>query len=214
MIDVDLTSPSDEIFDPGRNCWRVSEAERASLIVDAADYYEHLLSAMLAAREQIILIGWDVDTRIRLVDGKSRDGAPTTLGALISWIAKHRPGIKIYILVWDHGLLSLPARGSTFLRMIRWKFDKCIEVKWDSVHPLAASHHQKTVVIDDKLAFCGGIDITADRWDTREHLDDDPRRRRPTTNRKYMPWHDATMAVDGKAARHPDCQCGRECHKS
>ena len=35
----------------------------------------------------------------------------------------------------------------------------------------AASHHQKIVVIDDCLAFCGGIDMTSARWDTREHLD-------------------------------------------
>ncbi|HEY8611444.1 MAG TPA: phospholipase D-like domain-containing protein, partial [Roseomonas sp.] len=53
----------------------------------------------------------------------------------------------------------------------------------------------------DALAFCGGIDVTAGRWDTREHLDDDPRRRRPTTHRRYGPWHDASMAVDGPAAR-------------
>jgi phospholipase D1/2 len=50
------------------------------------------------------------------------------------------------------------------------------------------------------MAFCGGIDVTADRWDRRLHLDDDPGRRRPTTRRRYGPWHDATMAVDGAAA--------------
>lgn len=33
--------------------------------------------------------------------------------------------------------------------------------------PAGAAHHQKIVVIDDALAFYGGIDITTDRWDTR-----------------------------------------------
>ena len=32
--------------------------------------------------------------------------------------------------------------------------------------------------IDDFVAFCGGIDMTSDRWDTPEHRDKDPRRRR------------------------------------
>jgi phospholipase D1/2 len=51
------------------------------------------------------------------------------------------------------------------------------------------------------LAFCGGIDMTAGRWDTRAHLDDDPNRVRPTTRRRYGPWHDVSTAVDGDAAR-------------
>jgi phospholipase D1/2 len=57
------------------------------------------------------------------------------------------------------------------------------------------------VVIDDALAFCGGIDITAARWDTREHRDEHPHRRRPTSRRHYGPWHDITTAVSGEAAR-------------
>ena len=76
-----------------------------------------------------------------------------------------------------------------------------ITFKLDGAHPAGASHHQKILVVDDSLAFCGGIDMTACRWDSRRHLDDDERRRRPTTNRRYGPWHDATMAVDGDAAR-------------
>ena len=85
--------------------------------------------------------------------------------------------------------------------MLRWMSRRNIHFKLDSAHPKAAAHHQKIVVIDDVIAFCGGIDITADRWDTREHRDEDPRRVRPTTKRRYGPWHDATGAVDGHVAR-------------
>ena len=36
------------------------------------------------------------------------------------------------------------------------------------------SHHEKTVVIDQTLAFVGGIDLCYGRWDTHEHpLNDD-----------------------------------------
>ncbi len=54
-------------FDQGRNCWRVATASRAAVIVDAADYFIHLRTAMLAARERILMIGWDFDTRIPLI---------------------------------------------------------------------------------------------------------------------------------------------------
>ena len=73
--------------------------------------------------------------------------------------------------------------------------------KLDGAHPFGASHHHKIAVFDDRLAFCGGIDMTAARWDTRGHCDRDPRRKRPTTGRAYHPWHDASMAVSGEAAR-------------
>lgn len=155
---------------------------------------------MLKAQSQILLIGWDVDTRVTLTDEKEPKGVPTALGPLLTWLSHHRPGLNIYILAWDEGLLSVPGRGTTPFRMLRWALDPKISIKWDSNHPLDASHHQKILVIDDALAFCGGIDITGSRWDTRNHHDEEPGRRRPFTGRKYEPWHDATMAVDGDAA--------------
>lgn len=189
------------MLEPGRNCWRIERAGRAALIVDAADYFAVARKAMLRAEEQILLIGWDFDTRISLDLSEPDDGAPDKLGPLLSWMAKHRPEVSIKILKWDLGAPKLLGRGTTILRLARWAFTDQIDFKLDSAHPAGASHHQKIVVIDDRLAFCGGIDMTASRWDTREHKDGDERRRRPTTNRSYCPWHDATMAVDGDAAR-------------
>ena len=74
-----------------------------------------------------------------------------------------------------------------------------IHTKLDAVHPPGGSHHQKIVVIDDCFAFCGGIDMTGDRWDTRAHLDHQPRRIRPSGG-GYPPWHDATSALQGPIA--------------
>ena len=39
----------------------------------------------------------------------------------------------------------------------------------DGTHPTGSVHHQKIAVIDDVLAFCGGLDFTIARWDTTEH---------------------------------------------
>jgi phosphatidylserine/phosphatidylglycerophosphate/cardiolipin synthase-like enzyme len=190
------------IFDlePGRNCWRVARAHRAALIVDGCDYFRLVRKAMLKARKQILLVGWDLDTRIALDEPGGKGDPPNCLGPFVSWLVKHRPELKIYMLAWSGMAYSVLSRGTTLARMAAWKVSPQIHFKLDFAHPREGSHHQKIAVIDDALAFCGGIDVTADRWDTRAHLDDDPRRRHPTTRRRYPPWHDATMAVDGAAA--------------
>jgi phosphatidylserine/phosphatidylglycerophosphate/cardiolipin synthase-like enzyme len=170
------------------------------VLVDAAGYFSIARQAMLRAQKQLLLIGWDFDTRICL-DHEADDGAPVELGEFLTWLPKHRPDLQIHILKWDVGAIGVIGRGSTIFRLVRWASSKQIHFKLDGAHPMGASHHQKIVVIDDKLAFCGGIDMTACRWDTRDHSDDDQRRRRPTTGRRYPPWHDATMAVDGDVAK-------------
>jgi phosphatidylserine/phosphatidylglycerophosphate/cardiolipin synthase-like enzyme len=188
------------MLEPGRNCWRIARADKTAVVVDAGDYFRLARKAMMRAKKQILLIGWDFDTRI-LLDHQAEDGGPAQLGPFLTWLAKTRPELRIHILKWDLGAVKLLGRGSTILRLARWALSKQIFFKLDGAHPFAASHHHKILVIDDKLAFCGGIDMTASRWDTRDHLDGDERRRRPTTGRRYGPWHDSTMAVGGEAAR-------------
>ena len=198
----DIIHRAGSVLEPGRNCFTIEPAGRAALIVDAADYFFWARTAMMNARSQILLIGWDLDTRIELVHKSRAEGAPLHLGAFISWLAKTRPGLRIHILAWGGEAYSFLGRGTTLLRMARWRlFSDRIDFQLDSNHPLHASHHHKIVIVDDSVAFCGGIDMTGSRWDTRAHRDDEPGRRRPTTHRVYGPWHDATMALDGGAAR-------------
>ena len=74
-----------------------------------------------------------------------------------------------------------------------------IHIRLDGHHPFGGSHHQKIVLIDERVAFCGGIDMTVGRWDTPEHRDLDSRRRGPDGS-LHGPWHDATTALEGPAA--------------
>lgn len=85
--------------------------------------------------------------------------------------------------------------------VLGWMTSERIGVKLEHAHPTGSALHQKIVMIDDALAFCGGIDMTADRWDTLEHLDEAARRVRLDTKRRYGPRHDAKTAIDGDAAR-------------
>lgn len=188
-------------LEAGRNCWRVTRADRAALIVDACDYYRLAREAMLRARSQILLVGWDVDTRIALVEKEEAGEAPSHLGAFVSWLVKRNPELCVHILAWDEAMLKVPGRGTTLLRLFAWSRSKRLSFRFDSSPPLLASHHQKILVVDDDVGFCGGIDVAADRWDTRHHRDREPGRRRPFTRRRYDPWHDATMAAEGGTAR-------------
>ncbi|MDF0603814.1 phospholipase D-like domain-containing protein, partial [Psychromarinibacter sp. C21-152] len=171
------------------------------MIVDAADYFALLREVMQKAQHSVIMIGWEFDTRISLDSREDPGGVPDRLGKFLTWLVRQRPDLDIRLLQWDVGLLSTLGRGSTPLRLADWLLGGQIRLKLDHAHPSGAAHHQKIIVMDDVLAFCGGIDATADRWDTKEHVDDSPYRIRPTTKRPYDPWHDATVAVGGDAAR-------------
>ena len=61
-------SPADlwiaEPLRPGRDCWRVEDAERAAVLVDAEAYFCALRAAMLKAEHSIHIVGWDVDRRM------------------------------------------------------------------------------------------------------------------------------------------------------
>lgn len=180
------------------NSWRIAKAHRASLIVDADDYFRAGRLAMLSARHRIMLIGWDFDARIQL-GRTSRSEGPKRLGEFVLWLVKRRPDLEVYLLRWDIGAIRTLFRGTTIFTLIRWMLHPRIHTRLDAAHPTGSSHHQKIVVIDDCFAFCGGIDMTSNRWDTREHRDNDVRRRSPAGQR-YAPWHDATTALEGPIA--------------
>lgn len=178
----------------GRNCWRIEHAEKARMIVDAADYFALLAKLMEGAKERILLIGWDFDPRITLTPDEVGQGEP--LGDLLLRLAKSRPARDIDILRWNFGGLRQMFIPRILAYILRWKVTRSISFRLDGHHPVGCSHHQKVAVFDDHLAVCGGIDVGAARWDTREHDDDDPRRQMPD-GKAYCPWHDSTMILSG-----------------
>jgi phosphatidylserine/phosphatidylglycerophosphate/cardiolipin synthase-like enzyme len=184
----------------GSTHWKVERADKACVIIDAEDYFRLARAAMMKARKRIMLIGWDFDARIDLVRSEDvDDDAPETVGDLIYWLIQGNPQLEVYLLRWDMGALKSLFRGKTLVTLAKWMMHPRIHVKLDGHHPPGASHHQKIVVIDDCFAFCGGIDMTGDRWDTRAHKDNEAGRLHPDGTR-YKPWHDATTALQGPVA--------------
>ena len=184
----------------GDTCWRRAHAARAAVLIDAARYFEALRASLLAAEHTIFILGWELHSHTRL-QGHLRptDGAPVELGKLLRWLLKRRKGLTIRILLWNHPVLY-SVRRELFPRLIfgRHRPERA-EILLDSHLPVGASHHEKLVIIDDDVAYCGGIDLTLRRWDAAAHHPAEPRRRDPG-RKPYVPLHDVEMVLQGEAA--------------
>src|SRR5690606_35529008 len=184
----------------GDTAWRIARAGRAALLVDGAACFGALREALAQARRSVFVLGWDIDSRTPLVgeDG-ARDGAPETLLAYLEHLVAQRPDLEVRLLLWDYSLLYAAGREPLPSLNLKWRTPERIKVALDNCLPLGACHHQKLVVVDGTLAFCGGFDLTTGRWDTREHRAEHPRRV-DAAGRPYPPWHDVQMMLDGEAA--------------
>ena len=196
---------TEDLLVPGETCWRIERADAHAVFIDAADYFATLRTAVLQAKRRVLFIGWDFDPRIRMDPrGTGRRIAgrrPDKLGRVLEEAVRTNPELEIGVLVWDYGVIGALARGVVPVVLLDRRTPERLTMTVDTHHPIGGAHHQKIVVIDDCLAFAGGIDVTADRWDTPEHRDRHPLRRRPSSHRLTGPWHDVTSLVSGPAAR-------------
>lgn len=97
-------------------------------------------------------------------------------------------GVKIFIILWEEPTRYLLYQSSAFVASTLRQLDnKNIKImkhsSWFKISqsmtfsqtvPLFWSHHQKIVIIDEKTAFLGGLDLCYGRWDTNEHRLVDP----------------------------------------
>jgi phospholipase D1/2 len=189
----------DPILKEGKNCWRIRKATRVAFLVDAAAYFDAFARSAQRAKKSILILGWDIDSRIRLFPEEQRDGLPSRLWDFMKAVVKKQKNLHVHILEWDFAVIYAFERELLPVFSRPWQKPRRIHFRLDSKHPVGASHHQKLVVVDDSVAFVGGIDLTRERWDTPEHLAGDPRRIGPT-GEAYGPFHDVQIAVDGDAA--------------
>ncbi|MEO8975831.1 MAG: hypothetical protein ABI552_08740, partial [Casimicrobiaceae bacterium] len=184
---------------PGRTCWRLEHADRLSFLVDGDDYFRAVRSVIASARHSIFILGWDFDSRMRLVPGGAGDGFPEPLSEFLDAVVGSRPALHAYVLAWDFAMLY------TFERewLPAYQFGRNtprVAFRLDNRHPLGACHHQKVVVVDDEIALLGGFDLTRCRWDTSAHGGVAPLRNDAAGN-AYGPFHDIGAMVSGSCAR-------------
>jgi phospholipase D1/2 len=171
-----------------------------SFLIDPASYFAALAEALPAARQRIVIVGWDFHGRTRLQPDRAPGALPDELGPLLGALIARRPSLRVHLLEWNYSLLYALERGLGPWTDLAWAHDPRFELERDDRHPFGASQHQKLVILDDSVAFAGGIDLTLRRWDTSEHAAAQPGRVDPA-GRPYGGFHDAQIAVDGEAAR-------------
>ncbi|MDP3154434.1 MAG: VTT domain-containing protein [Archangium sp.] len=180
-----------------KTCWRRALAHRVAFLVDGANYFDVLASAMQRAKRSIYIVGWDLHSRMELRPQSPDD--PCVLVELLHELTERNPALEVRVLTWDPS--PILAFEREFLPMLRLSLGagRRLHLQLAADHPSGATHHQKIVVIDDAVAFVGGLDLTVNRWDERQHRAKDPARVLPN-GEPYGPFHDVQVAVDGDAA--------------
>lgn len=197
---------------PGHSCRRLARASRCSLVVDGEAYFRALAHSLAAARRQILFAGWDMDPRVKLWRGDdpgpppppgppwARDRPlPPELGPLLDELVRRRRQLRAYVLAWDFGTVFAVKRSFVPVYHFDWDSHRRVLVRLDGEHPFGSSLHVKSAVIDDRVAYVGGIDLSRYRWDRHGHPAVEPLRVDPDGN-PYRPWHDLMWCVDGDAA--------------
>lgn len=161
---INLSVNLGSLLVPGRNCWRIEPAKRLAFLIDAAAYFAAVRSAIAQAKRTVFILGWDFDSRIRLVPG-ARDGYPERLGDFLKEVVKRQRNLHMYVLSWDFAIVFAKDREWMPLYKLGWRNHPHprLSFRLDDKHPLGGSHHQKVVVVDDAVAFVGGIDLTHGR---------------------------------------------------
>jgi phosphatidylserine/phosphatidylglycerophosphate/cardiolipin synthase-like enzyme/uncharacterized membrane protein YdjX (TVP38/TMEM64 family) len=184
------------ICEIGKNCWRIAQAERAKFFVDGEAYFAVLAATLKRAQRSIMIAGWQLDSRVRLTPGEKDS---PSFGDFLHQLIHRNRKLRVYVLLWDFAMIYAADREILPLYAHPWRTHRRIHFRLDSNHPVGASHHQKIVVVDNAVAFAGGQDIAEHRWDTPDHLFEDPRRV-DSMGTLYPPYHDVQMMVDGEAA--------------
>jgi phosphatidylserine/phosphatidylglycerophosphate/cardiolipin synthase-like enzyme len=156
------------------------------ILTDGAEALPRIVEELRKARSHVHLAGWHVAPEFALTRGNE----PTIVRSLLGELSSR---IDVRVLTWGGAPLPLfrPSR-----REVRRARERCCarsRVDWalDSKERPLHCHHEKTIVIDDRLAFVGGIDLTAesgDRFDSVSHV-----------ARGQIGWHDVASCVTGPA---------------
>lgn len=188
------------LLEPGPGLWRTAQADRFAVLMENDAYFTALASSLSKAQRSVVILGWQFDPRTHL-DANTRPGdKQAEIGHQLRMLVRRRPDLDVRLLIWKSPLLIAASQGFYPHKAQRWFRKRMVEFRLDSPGPIGACHHQKVVIIDDKVAFCGGGDVSTDRWDTAEHLDHDPRRCLPS-GVICKPRHETMAVVSGPAAR-------------
>lgn len=177
-----------------------SRARELAVFTESASYFSALRNAINCAERRILIVGWSLDDRIRLVRGDADSVDERSLGEFLVDRARENPDLRIQLRIWQ-----APAVFAADQYITEWFQDQAqaldnLELLRVPAASAFAARHEKYVIIDDFLAWVGGMDLSHSRWDTTDHRGDSEARTNPDGER-YVPYHDTQLMFSGPAVR-------------
>ncbi|MGZ4356067.1 MAG: phospholipase D-like domain-containing protein [Gaiellaceae bacterium] len=156
------------------------------VLIDGAEALPRMVAELERAESHVHIAGWYFSPEFAL----SREREPAILRNLLAELAER---VDVRVLVWAGAPLPLfrPSRGTVRRMRERLCAGTKIQCAADAKERPMHCHHEKTIVVDGRVAFVGGIDLTSesgDRFDSSAH-----------PARGKIGWHDGSVRVAGPA---------------
>uniref|UniRef100_A0A8C5WUJ4 phospholipase D n=1 Tax=Laticauda laticaudata TaxID=8630 RepID=A0A8C5WUJ4_LATLA len=140
-----------------------------SRYVNAKGYFEDVANAMEAAKEEIFITDWWLSPEI-FMKRPVVEGNRWRLDCILR--RKAQQGVKIFVMLYKEVELALGI-NSEYTKRTLMRLHPNIKVMRHPDHVSSTvylwAHHEKLVIIDQSIAFVGGIDLAYGRWDDNEH---------------------------------------------
>jgi phosphatidylserine/phosphatidylglycerophosphate/cardiolipin synthase-like enzyme len=156
------------------------------VLVDGARALPEIVDAIRGARRHVHVAGWSITPHFAL----TRDEPPVLVRELLADAAER---VDVRVLMWAGAPRHTFAPDRRTVRDARDELTRGTKVRAasDARSRKLHCHHEKLVIVDDEVAFVGGIDLTqlgGDRYDTSAHF-----------AHGRLGWHDASSRLRGPA---------------
>uniref|UniRef100_A0A8C0H028 Phospholipase n=1 Tax=Chelonoidis abingdonii TaxID=106734 RepID=A0A8C0H028_CHEAB len=147
----------------------IQENTLAKWYVNAKGYFEDVANAMEEAKEEIFITDWWLSPEI-FMKRPVVEGNRWRLDCILK--RKAQQGVRIFVMLYKEVELALGI-NSEYSKRTLMRLHPNIKVMRHPDHVSSSvylwAHHEKLVVIDQSVAFVGGIDLAYGRWDDDEH---------------------------------------------
>jgi phosphatidylserine/phosphatidylglycerophosphate/cardiolipin synthase-like enzyme len=175
-------------FEPSPRLWADGEppprgGNEIDILIDGASFLPRLAEELARAESHVHIAGWYLSTELALVRERDR----RILLDLLTELARK---VEVRVLLWAGAPLPLFKPSRAAVRDVAERLRGAgVHVTLDAKERPLHCHHEKLVMVDDRVASVGGIDLTSfngDRYDTSAH-----------PWRPALGWHDAAALVRG-----------------
>ena len=137
------------------------------VLIDGEQACGAIAEALSRARSHVHIAGWYLSPDFEL----TRDDDAAPLRDMLAVLAER---VDVRVLLWAGPPLPAFQPTRKMARAVREQLtaDTKVRCVLDARERTMHCHHEKLVIVDDTVAFVGGIDITSlagDRWDSTRH---------------------------------------------